>query len=72
MKKAFDNYSAGGLDRQGPLEEMEKISLRYADQLAAAKAIVTDLNKPLPPTLSCLPAGRHLGRGNFSCTGGTC
>lgn len=51
-KKAFDNYSAGGLDRQGLLEEMEKISLRYADQLAAAKAVVTDLNKPLPPTPS--------------------
>lgn len=42
-KKAFDNYSAGGLDRQGLLEEMEKISLRYADQLAAAKTVITDL-----------------------------
>ena len=66
-KKAFDNYSAGGLDRQGLLEEMEKISLRYADQLAAAKAIVTDLNKPLPPTPSPLPTGRQtLGEGATS------
>ncbi len=40
-KKAFDNYSAGGLDRQGLLEEMEKISLRYADQLAAVQKQVT-------------------------------
>ncbi|MBI4408008.1 MAG: hypothetical protein HY565_05935 [Candidatus Kerfeldbacteria bacterium] len=64
-KKAFDNYSAGGLDRQGLLEEMEKISLRYADQLAAAKALLADLNKPteslntnpFPPTPSPLGEG---------------
>lgn len=55
-KKAFDNYSAGGLDRQGLLEEMEAISQRYADQLAAVQKIansaqqaITNIDQPAEP-----------------------
>lgn len=52
-KKAFDNYAAGGLDRQGLLEEMERIRQRYAATLASAQAVVTQLQQqlnPLPPS----------------------
>lgn len=66
-KKAFDNYAAGGLDRQGLLEEMDRVSQRYADTQTAAQKTVQELkNKlvgldqpvnPLPPTPSPLGAG---------------
>ncbi|MFA6474965.1 MAG: hypothetical protein WCV88_02060 [Patescibacteria group bacterium] len=46
-KKAFDNYSAGGLDRQGLLDEMDHINQRYADQL-------TDLQKKVQATKTAL------------------
>lgn len=38
-KKAFDNYSAGGLDRQGLLDSMETIRQRYAEQLTAVQKL---------------------------------
>lgn len=54
-KKAFDNYSAGGLDRQGLLEMMETIRQRYAEQLMTVQGMATDalqtieqLNQPAP------------------------
>ena len=62
-KKAFDNYSAGGLDRQGLLEEMDRVSQRYADAQAAAKQTATQLQQqmagleqPLQPTPTPPPA----------------
>lgn len=48
-KKAFDNYAAGGLDRQGLLEEMDRVSQRYADTLAQAQQAVTQLKEQLNP-----------------------
>lgn len=46
-KKAFDNYAAGGLDRQGLLEEMDRVSQRYAATLAQAQQAVTQLKGKL-------------------------
>ena len=59
-KKAFDNYAAGGLDRQGLLEEMDRVSQRYADAQVTAQQAVAEIQKqlnPLPPTPSPLGAG---------------
>ncbi|EKD76634.1 MAG: hypothetical protein ACD_43C00035G0001 [uncultured bacterium] len=48
-KKAFDNYSAGGINRDGLLKEMERISLFYATPTENAKTKITGLHNQLNP-----------------------
>ncbi len=69
-KKAFDNYSAGGLDRQGLLEMMETIRQRYVEQLAAvqsmadeAKQAINELNQPTPVAAPTPEAPRNASTG---------
>lgn len=48
-KKAFDNYSAGGINREGLLKEMERISTFYNAPLESAKAKISELQAKLNP-----------------------
>lgn len=54
-KKAFDNYSAGGLDRQGLLEEMERVRQRYADAQATTQQAVAAAQKQLETLAAPMP-----------------
>lgn len=50
-KKAFDRYSAGDIDRQGLLDEMERIRQNYATGPAAAASTSTPVSTATPSTL---------------------
>lgn len=55
-KKAFDNYSAGGINREGLLKEMERISAFYNVPLESAKAKISELHEKLNPvTVTQMP-----------------
>lgn len=46
-KKAFDNYAAGGSNREGLMKEMERISGLYSQPLADTKAKMTALTEAI-------------------------
>lgn len=48
-KKAFDNYSAGGINREGLLQEMERISSFYTAAMQSAKDKIAALRAQLSP-----------------------
>lgn len=48
-KKAFDNYSAGGINREGLLKEMERINIFYATPLDNIKTKISNFQLQLNP-----------------------